>query len=60
MYTLKAGVMPHSVHKDIEHDEDATESKIDWMAEFGLEIPVGKNWNIETALRYKSKGSASI
>ena len=55
MYTLKAGVMPHSVHKDIEHDEDATESKIDWMAEFGLEIPVGKNWNIETALRYKSK-----
>ncbi len=55
MWSLRGGIMPVTVHENIDYDEDATVKKIDWMVEFGIEIPTGKNWNIETALRYKSK-----
>lgn len=55
MYNLRGGIMPGTVHTDMEHDEDATESRIDWMIGFELEIPIAKNWNIETGLRYKQK-----
>ena len=51
MWSLRGGIMPVTVHENIDYDEDATVKKIDWMVEFGIEIPTGKNWNIETALR---------
>ena len=42
MYNLRGGIMPGTVHTDMEHDEDATESRIDWMIGFELEIPIAK------------------
>jgi len=55
MWSIRGGIMPATVHEDMDYDEDATVNKTDWMAEFGLEIPVSKTWNIETALRYRMK-----
>ena len=55
MYNLRGGIMPGKVHTDMEHDENLTESRIDWMIGFELEIPISQKWNIETGLRYKSK-----
>lgn len=55
MYNLRGGIMPVTIHDDMPNNEESTTGKIDWMIEFGLEIPISKNWNIETSLRYRSK-----
>lgn len=51
MWNLKGGFMPVNV----QHFDDDSEQRVNWMAGLEIEIPTSKKFNIETGLRYKNE-----